>query len=635
MRCVAWVWRAALLSASAGAAFGQGVDLLYPNETDFYSNRGIERLIDLDGDGRFDSCGERVADFARLQNTPCLISQTGNSCANVRDVAYATVGGVATVYWVRTDTDLVERGADADGDGRIEASEQSVFFSFPGSFPGFAGFVGQLAIDSTGAVWVTTNSSTAANQGLYRLRDADGSGAATLGTVVGTEPEVVNFLPATFTVPDAPGTGTVSLPSNNFRAVAVDALDNVIAFEATNGVYVRVRDLDGDFAYDVGEAANFYYAAPCLAALKQNPDVGTAYPNIFDFGTNAFCAWTSGPCAAGSFGNVMRMVHTSLSATAQPLYWFASTSSAAFPCYKGLVLRARDLNANGDINDAGEVTLFYNGSLQSGVYGTGPTPLVDGTDVFFVNILEDFGAVGEAAYIFENAGPDCLDNRERLGFGAVADTIWRLADGNADGDADDAGEQTRVATLQPSEMWGPRGKIVPVPSSAFAVPSSHRIRAPGCPAPLSPFPDTELRAQIGGIGNPSIGTTFTVTLRESPISGGGLLGVGAGVLVIGSAALNIDLGVIAPISFGCILVPFPDVLLSVPLTPSAAPFTWPAIPIPPNSAPVAETTVPIPIPPDPSFVGACLWLQWGVIGLDPSFAPAPFVSTAMEARLGL
>ncbi|HKB16850.1 MAG TPA: hypothetical protein VKF62_12345, partial [Planctomycetota bacterium] len=551
------------------------------------------------------------------------------------DVAYATVGGVPTVYWVRTDTDLVERGVDTNGDGRISAGEQSVFFSFPGAFPGFTGFVGQLAIDSGGAVWVTTNATAPANQGLYRLRDANGSGSATLGTVVAGEPEVVNFLPATFTVPDAPGTGTVSLPSNNFRAVAVDALDNVIAFEATNGVYVRVRDLNGNFAYDVGEATNFFYAAPCLAALKQNPDVGTAYPNIFDFGTNASCAWTAGPCAAGSFGNVMRMVHTSVSASAQPLYWFGSTSSATFPCYKGIVLRAQDLNANGDINDLGEVTLFYNGGLQSGTYGTGPTPLVDGTNVFFVNLLEDFGAVGEAAYIFENAGPDCLDNRERLGFGSLADTVWRLADGNADGDADDAGEQTRVATLQPSELWGPRGKIVPVPSSAFAVPASYHISAPGCAAPLSPPPDTDLRAQIGGVGNPSIGTTFTVTLRESPISGAGLAGAGIGVLVLGTGTINLDLSVINPSSFGCILVPFPDVMVTLPLAVSAAPFTWPAIPSPPNSAAVAEVTVPIPIPPDPSFVGACILLEWGVIGLDPSVVAVPFVSTAMEARLGL
>ena len=635
MRCVVWVWRAAFLSASAGAAYGQGLELLYPNETDFTANRGIERLIDLDGDGRFDSCGERVADFAALQNTPCLLSQTGNSCANVRDVAYATVGGVPTVYWVRTDTDLVERGVDTNGDGRISAGEQSVFFSFPGAFPGFTGFVGQLAVDSSGAVWVTTNATAPANQGLYRLRDANGNGAATLGTVVGAEPEVVNFLPATFTVPDAAGTGTVSLPSNNFRAVAVDALDNVIAFEATNGVYVRVRDLDGDFAYDVGEATNFYYAAPCLPALKQNPDVGTVYPNIFDFGTNASCAWTAGPCAAGSFGNVMRIVHTSVSATAQPLYWFGSTSSATFPCYKGIVIKAQDVNGNGDINDAGEVTLFYNGSFQSGAWGTGPTPLVDGAAVFFVNIFEDFGAVGEDAYVLENAGPECFDNRERLGFGAVADTLWRLSDGNADGDADDAGEQTRVATLQPAELWGPRGKIVPVPSAAFAVPSSHRISAPGCAAPLSPPPDNDVRPQIGGIGNPSIGTTFTVTLRESPVSGGGLIVPGIGVLVLGTAAINLDLSVINPMSFGCTLVPFPDVLVTVPLTVSAAPFTWPAGPTPANSVPVGEATLPIPIPPDPSFVGACIILEWGVIGLDPSLVAVPFVSTAMEARLGL
>ncbi|HET6201883.1 MAG TPA: hypothetical protein VFI25_03660 [Planctomycetota bacterium] len=633
MRTMAWAWRAACLCALAGAARAQGIDLLFPMETDFIANRGVVRLVDLDADGKFDSCGEAVVDFASLQGSPCGIAQTGSSCANIRDVAYASIGGVPTVFWVRTDTRAVERAADANGNGRLEAAEQSVLFSFSASFLGFNGFVGNCAVDSTGAVWVTTNSS-GANQGLYRLRDASGDGVATLGTVVGAEPEVVAFLAGTFTVPDAAGTGTVTLPANNFRACAVDATDHVIAFEATNGVYVSVKDLNGNFAFDAGEAVNFFYPVACLAGLKQNPDMGTLYPNVFDFGTvNSTCLWASGPCAPGAFGNVLRIVHTSVSTTGTPLYWFGSTSAAGFPCYAGIALRGRDLNGNGDLNDAGEVTLFFNGSFQAGPYGTGPTPLVDGGNTIFVNLFEDMGAVGEDLYTFENAGPVPFDNRERLGFGAQMDTVWRFSDGNGDGDADDPGEQVRVGTLTPGEDWGPKGKIVPVPAGAFAVPSSVRISAPGCPAPLSLPPDTDLRGQAGAVGNPSIGNaTFAVTLRESPTSGGGVAGPGIGVLVLGSGLFNLDLSLVFPNSIGCTLVPTPDVLVVLPLTLTAAPFTWGS---PANSVPVAEATVPIPIPVTPAFVGACLRVQWGIVGFDLALLPEPFLSTAMDVRVGL
>jgi len=630
---------AALLSAPAPA---QGTDLLFPSETDFAANRGLIRLVDLNVDGNFDGCGEFAVDFMQLQASPCQISQTGGSCANVRDVAYGLVGGVHTLFWVRTDTDLVERAVDLNGNGRIEAGEQNVFFDFPTQMGPGSYFVGNCAVDSTGALWVTTNaSSNTANQGIYRFKDLNADGAATVGVVVLGEPEVSQYLTGTFTVPDAAGTGTVTLNASDFRALAVDATDRVIAFlngsgGAHAGLYIAAKDLNGNYVWDAGEAVNLFYApaASCgaFAALKQNTDVGVTFPLVFDW--NANCV-PSTPCTG--FGNVLRMVHTSLSSTGQQLYWFASTSGTGFSCFKGIVLKGRDLTGNGDLNDPGEVTLWYNGSQQAGAWGAGSTPLVDGPNSYQLTIIEDMGAVGDVAYLFNDDGPAAIDNRERLGFNAKMDTIWRLQDMNNDGDADDPGEQIRAATLPPGEFWGPKGKILPIPSGAFAAPATSRVSGPGCFAPLSPAPDDQVIAQIGTIGNPSVpSATFAITLKESPTSGGGIIpGGGLPVLVVGVGVANLDLSLIFPTSIGCTLVPSLDILVTSLVLVPAGNFQWSAgSPMMTITVPVSEATAPIPIPPVPALIGGCVRAQWAVVGLDMGFGFFPFVSTELDARLG-
>jgi hypothetical protein len=618
-------------------ALAQGLDLLLPSETDFAANRGLIRLLDLDANGDFDGCGEFAVDFMGLQGGPCAISQTGNSCPNIRDVAFASIAGVPTIFWVRTDTDVVERGVDLNGNGRIETGEQNLFFSFPASAGPGSYFPGFCDADSSGALWVCTNASTnTANQGIWRFRDLNGDGAASPGVTVVGEPEVSHYLAGAFTVPDAAGTGTVMVPSAaNFRALVVDPADRVIAFDADTGVYFAFKDLGPtpNYVWDAGESTNFWNPnSPCIGGLKSNPDAGVTYPPVFSWGTSA-------PCSPGAFGNALRMVAVSVSSTGQPLYWFGSTSGTAFANWVGLVFRGVDTSvpANGDVNDAGEVTLWYNGSTAPGF--PGPTPLFDPPSPsgaqFSVSIIENLGAAGDSAYMFNNSGPTAIDNREHLGFGAEMDTIWRLTDGNGDGDADDLFEQVRVATLPPGEFWGPKGKMISIPSGALPAPAATRISAPGCAPPLSPAPDNLMRAQIGTIGNPSVGSaSFAITLKESPTSGGGQIPSGGlPILVLGVGAGNLDLSLIFPASLGCTLVPTLDVLVTTLALVPAGNFTWTSGGTT-NVVGVSEATAPVPVPAAPALIGGCVRAQWAVVGLDLAFLFSPFVSTELDARLG-
>lgn len=145
------------------------------------------------------------------------------------------------------------------------------------------------------------------------------------------------------------------------------------------------------------------------------------------------------------------------------------------------VFTARDLNADGDANDAGEIVIFYDGTV-------GPFPIAtpfglaldpQNSDVYVTDInpdgiyrLRDLNndgdAVdpGEATLVFNGpAGGPLLSNANTLRFhpngdlfynDATTDQIVRLHDGNSDADFNDPGEATVFADLTGNPLTVPK-----------------------------------------------------------------------------------------------------------------------------------------------------------------------------------
>jgi hypothetical protein len=404
-----------LLRALAGAAlFGlalipalsaqaQPADIYWSDHWNFI----FHQFSDLDGDGTYLGAGEvshHIGDGEPGTNRP-------------RDLRTTIENGELVSYWLHTTGDLIVRGVDSNGNGLLAGNEVTTFRD-SGALDGDS-IPSGLDITDDGAVWWTSVLLISQPQnGLARLEDLNGDGDAAdpgeqILMVDGNSGHTIEH-----------DLGTAEFIGWSMQHIAAVG-DGIMAYAGNDHALYRFDDLnkDGD-VLDAGESILLLNASGERADLPMNPDFadGTlknlqtpaGYPTQFNY-------------IASAMENGLRVFY--FGTTASPF-----NTSGANLLGQGLnfiIFRGIDGNGDGDVNDAGEVRAFFDGSSTD---GDPELILLRGLDVLDGGTLY---AVEIKPFPALFPGPD--------------GNAWihRFEDLNGDGDAHDVGElQLGVFDLQ-------------------------------------------------------------------------------------------------------------------------------------------------------------------------------------------
>lgn len=356
----------------------------------------IIRLTDLDADGIFHTKNEAVS--MALSNS-------------AEGAAMRFESGVPVIYWVDDSTDVIYRGVDTNYNGIIDASE-ALAFRDSGTLDGGSNSDG-IALTPDGAVWMPArwDGGSSTMRGIHRMFDLNGDGdAADAGELVTLVPD-----DGTVMAPSAVTAGLVPVDTENFTRITQHG-NGVVAWTGFSGSFsndfclYRFEDINGDGdVNDTGEALNF------LNAVDKNPSLDR---NV-DFASGLLRDLATVDTTGVPSGHARLMLLATLNEGGKDIVYAASDSSdtgnfalnANGDGTNGLIFRCEDLNLDGDANDAGETTLFFDGSSTSGTFSF---PKIVGMDAW-----------GDSVYVA------ALVNDT---------TIFQLTDLNGDGDAMDAGE---------------------------------------------------------------------------------------------------------------------------------------------------------------------------------------------------
>jgi hypothetical protein len=367
----------------------------------------IVRLTDFDGDGRYQSPGEvRVLYYDGMG---------GSNFSSPRSALVRLEGGSPALYWIDTQRDQLFRAVDDSGNGRIDTGEDSRYryilaFDGPTSPDG-------LASTTDGALWWCSDGGVA--RGLFRCIDLNGNDDAN------DDGESEKLIPAGGVQLVATDAGSAAFDSSNLLRLA--SFGNVVVgyVQGEDEAAFRFEKLnaDSDLA-DPGEARLF------LNATGKNP----AFPQNADWQSGLLRSLVlPGPGGKGQAHARLNYL-ASRQESGQTAWYFATNQAASFnalnilgQAVNGLVFRGVDLNADGDLQEPGEVRAYFDGSLTSG------SPLV-------VDQITGLDAASDGIYLGAIDGSNAV--------------VHRLRDLNGDGDALDAGELD-FALFDDSQFAGP------------------------------------------------------------------------------------------------------------------------------------------------------------------------------------
>lgn len=372
------------VAALASSALAQ-VDVLYTNISSTAGNYRDAIVL-------WTANGQRPL----AQETPSFTGAR-SATGSVRKARYRVLGGVKYLYWHDTISDDIWRARDGNGNGVLDASEFEQVFDWDAASDG--------QLDERGGIWwatVAAGSGTA--RGVWKFQDLNNDGDF---KDAGESAQVVVGPTFTFggtTASCDQGTSCAILPNGDLIWHETDAR---CWFRTTPAGATSIF-----LAYRTA-AAGAITPQPAL-----NPDIGTVLPSL----------------SAAQFDRV----------AVDPVsgdVFFAANFSSTLPH----VFIARDGNADGDVNDAGEMKFFLDGTLVTPAWGP----------------VDDLDFLNGAVYVsYENAP----------GGANIPSTFNELKDLNLDGDAQDPGELTVVGatpagddpttigiTVVPAGTFGPSG----------------------------------------------------------------------------------------------------------------------------------------------------------------------------------
>jgi len=372
-------------------------DLFYTDQL----NQRIIRALDVDMDGKYTSPGEFISFHKSVVLTP-----------RPQSIRFYPLLSGTRMLWTERNAPGVFLANLKVKSGRLNQSEAVKFFNLDGP--------DDAVMDQNSVVWAVNDYGT--NRGLWRLEDKNANGNA-------MDPGESTLMVAKSLNIQVPGTSPtlmVTIGGDDFEGMALDSSGYILAYEQTDEVVYRFKDLnnDGDFQ-DAGEAVNFLNYANNLTGLLQNPDFRSGFI----------------PSLQGLQYANLEMISVDSSGM-QDVYYFGvyfGPTSRLGHIYQGI-----DSNKNGHLNDTGEVTLFYDG--KKGL--ASPVVIGEGMDV-------DIGMV----YLMD-------DN-------STNDRVIQLTDNNLDRDAMDTNEQVVVFTDPNGGPGGPYSEtLTVVPHGVIPRPNS-------------------------------------------------------------------------------------------------------------------------------------------------------------------
>jgi hypothetical protein len=401
----------------------------------------VARLSDRNGDGDMLEANEA---FRFMRDVGAI--DPGNSfnggLSSPRAAVSAMENGKPVLYVIDTTDDCIYRGDDLNGDGVIEEAEVSIY-RIVDNMDG-ATSPDHIEVANDGAVWYCSDGGFGK---LVRCADADADGDADLmaeGVTViddpfaggGAQPDVgipvwVGDSASSVTCPEPPA-GLDPFSGHWFRyGMAPAGAKGMVMFSRnTNAAYLCSDANDnGDFS-DSGDISLFLNATGEHSGLPQNPDfavVGGTLPHLYflDYGTD------NAPGGGDDYNGWNYLdLWDSQDEGGTEAFYMASTRSVSQETgfntdgdrIAGVIFRGVDNNADGDINDAGEVTLWHD------------------------NVVAGFDDI-----LSIDAGPDGLYVADLTG-GAL--NIYRVSDIDSSGSIDQAGEIVNVFDLSPYDNLG-------------------------------------------------------------------------------------------------------------------------------------------------------------------------------------
>lgn len=443
----------------ASTAFAQTAlthDVVFYQGDSVLNDWGIYRHTDVDGDGLFLSAGEL--------NPFGVDGQT--QINYVQDLRYRNEGGTDYLYVISTN-DMVLRLEDIDGDGRVDGAGEIVEWADTRAGGGFSNTSPDALDydDVTGTMYVTDDNYSSGPQpgsGIHAYTDNNLDGDAN------DSGEYMQFVDANLAITVAGTGGPVTIDAGDFEGLMVDDVNGfVVGWAKQDSVLYAFQDLNGDGdANDAGEAWNFCNLAGDMPGLEQNADVvaGTLH--------NPSCPSSSGTGLYSPFA-VLDFA-PGAGPAGEDVYWLMSTASASCIGANGQVYRGIDLNGDLDLNDAGEVTQFFDGP-NSGV----AVPAIYG------------GAAHDGGYSIRVNGGD----------------VFFLEDIDGNGDAMGGTEAVQTGFDPLSHFVG---EMEAIPAGAFAPPVSGSFTVFGTAGTNS----NGGTPAIGNIGVPAVGQPFSITLTD-------------------------------------------------------------------------------------------------------------------------
>ncbi len=351
-------FRTSLLAATAAALITAGakaqVDFLYTN---------ISSSL-----GHYYDC---IALHDGASSRP-LAQETNlrTATGSVQKLKFRLVDGRPFVYWIDTISDDIWRATDRNKNGALDPSEFQQLFDFD------AASNGQID-ELQGTWWGSCGAGSGTTAGLWKFQDATNDGDF---MDAGESTRVIAA--PTFSFGTSPA---YTASSDDIRAVGILPNGDVIWHEDDNRMWFRTTPAGVTSIFLVYKTTAVIAPAP-----PANPDFGTMLPAV-----------------AGQLDRV------GVDTTNGTVY-LAPNFTASEP----YVFAARDQNNDGDVNDAGEVKLFFDGNSSTPAWGP----------------IDDIECFGGAVWVSYEIDPANDPGSQFVG----------LRDLNNDGDAMDAGELTNM-----------------------------------------------------------------------------------------------------------------------------------------------------------------------------------------------
>jgi hypothetical protein len=499
---------------------------------------GIWRTADLDGNG----------DFVAGDEIMYLGVDGGTMINYVQDIKYRQENSQHFLYIVSTN-DMVLRLEDINGDGdtidvgeRVEWADTRNGGLFSNASPD------ALDYDPvTGGFYVTDDNWSSGNQpssGIHHYIDSNNDGDAR------DAGEFTHYVDALTGLTIAGTTGQVAIDLGDFEAIMYDTTNGVVVgFAQQDCMLYAFQDLnaDGD-AMDAGEAWNFCNLVDDVAGLELNADVASGIL------PNAGCISSSG---TGMYATLEVLEFApGAGPLGEDVYWIMSTAAAA-TCSGagGRLYRGIDYNGDLDLNDAGEVVLYYDGANSA---QSMPSCYA--------------GAAHDGGFSIRSGGGE----------------LYFLKDANNDNDAMDAADATYMS-------FDPLGHFVGemdnMPAGAFSP-----------PVVINPY-----WTIFGSSGTSSTGSTPTISSNGHPVIGqtlevyldGGLAG-GNNILFMGFSDTVWNRPPTFNLPYDMTGVGAPGNFLFV-----AGDYQFQS-----GSDAAGHAILPLNIPNNPNFIGWDLYFQW-------------------------